>query len=68
MCAWALVRSGVSRVCFGAYDYSYGACGSWLNVMSHPMAKGVECYGGILERECSELISSFFRNERGKKQ
>ncbi|MCL1803157.1 MAG: nucleoside deaminase [Eubacteriaceae bacterium] len=64
MCTWALVTAGVSKIVFGAYDYDYGACGSAYSLLSHPRAKKVECYGGILEDECSGLIKGYFKSRR----
>ena len=65
MCAGAIIQGRFKRVVFGARDYKGGAFGSSIDVMSaeninhHP-----EVVGGILEKECSELISNYFKNKR----
>ena len=64
MCAGAIIHSGISKVVFGAYDTEFGAMGSYLNLANHSYAKHLEVYGGICERECSELIKKFFKEMR----
>ena len=65
MCAGAIIQGRFKRVVFGTRDYKGGAFGSSIDVMSaeninhHP-----EVVGGILEKECSELISNYFKNKR----
>ena len=65
MCAGAIIQGRFKRVIFGAKDYKGGAFGSSIDVMSaeninhHP-----EVVGGILEKECSKLISNYFKNKR----
>ena len=68
MCAGAIVSSGLSKLVFGSYDISYGACGSVWNIPSHPYASGLEVYGGIMESECSRLLKDFFSGLRQKKK
>lgn len=64
MCAGAIIHSGISKVVFGAYDTDFGAFGSYINLGNHSYAKSAEIYGGICEKECSELIKSFFKEIR----
>ncbi|GGG83748.1 tRNA-specific adenosine deaminase [Parapedobacter pyrenivorans] len=61
MCAGAAYWTQISRVVFGARDEKRGfsTIGSRL---LHPKTTVVN---GVLERECAELVSSFFRNKRG---
>lgn len=60
MCAGAAYWTQISRVVFGARDEKRGfsTIGSRL---LHPKTTVVN---GVLERECAELVSSFFRNKR----
>lgn len=66
MCAGAIIHCGVGKVYFGAYDKDFGACDGFVNLFSHPYAKSVEIYGGIMEKECSEIIKEFFFSLRNK--
>jgi tRNA(adenine34) deaminase len=69
MCAGALVHSRVSRVVFGAYDGKSGAAGSVLQLLQHPkLNHQVEILGGVLEKECGELLSNFFKRRRLEKK
>lgn len=66
MCAGAIVLARVPRVVYGASDPKAGAAGSVLDVLSEPSLNhrpGVE--GGVLGRECGELLSDFFAARRG---
>lgn len=63
MCAEAIIQSRVSTIVFGAYDPRSGACGSAYNLFiagrPYPMP---EVIGGIMEAECKELLTEFFRS------
>ena len=64
MCAGAIINSKINKVVFGAFDLNYGACGSVTNLFSLPNIHKPECYGGIMEDECSKLLSDFFKKLR----
>lgn len=68
MCAGAIVNSRLDRVVFGAYDYRFGACGSCFDIFSLGLNHTPVVMGGVLEDECSQLISDFFKRLREKKQ
>jgi len=63
MCAWAIIQSRIKAVYFGSYDLSYGALGSKINIRTLVDSK-LEVYGGIMEKECDELLENFFRGVR----
>lgn len=67
MCAGAVINSKISKVVFGAFDLNYGACGSAFNLFSLQNIPEVECYGGIMEDDCSNILSDFFKNLRNNK-
>ncbi len=68
MCAGAMVNSHVKRVVFALPDPKYGACGSAMNVISHPGALWrVESRGGVMEEESRTIIQDFFRQIRTRK-
>tara|TARA_B100000767_G_C19522201_1_gene432996 strand:- start:163 stop:633 length:471 start_codon:yes stop_codon:yes gene_type:complete len=65
MCLSAILQARVSKVFFGAYDYKMGACGSCedfksLNCFNHD----IKVEGGVLERECKNILQSFFQSRR----
>jgi tRNA(adenine34) deaminase len=65
MCATALVDSGVERVVFGAWDEKLGAAGSKYDILRDRAHGGaVEVVGGVLEEDCSSLLSEFFKTKR----
>lgn len=69
MCAGLLVHARVSRLVFGASDYKTGACGSIMNLANHAVLNHqISITSGVLEQECSEKLSAFFRNRRASKK
>jgi haloalkane dehalogenase/tRNA(adenine34) deaminase len=65
MCASAIVHARVTRVVFGAWDPKAGAAGSTTNVFALPsMNHRVDVFGGVLDTECSRLLSDFFAARR----
>ncbi|MFB7860946.1 MULTISPECIES: tRNA adenosine(34) deaminase TadA [unclassified Streptomyces] len=63
MCAGALVQARVERVVFGAWDEKAGATGSlWDLVRDRRLNHRPEVIQGVLERECSAQLTSFFRD------
>ena len=66
MCAGAIINSRIERVVFGAYDKKAGSLGSVVNLFELPYNHKPELCGGVLETECAELLSSFFRKLRKK--
>lgn len=65
MCAGALIHARVSHLVFGAYDTKAGAVCSVHHLLeSNPRQHRVQWTGGILEQECSQQISRFFKQRR----
>ena len=67
MCAGAIINSKIDKVVFGAFDLKYGACGSAVNLFSFSGVHTPECFGGIEEDKCTEILQEFFREMRNKK-
>ena len=67
MCAGAIIQSRIKRVVYGALDYRFGAHKSITNLFDVKLNHKVEVEGGILEEECSKIITDFFSNLRFKK-
>lgn len=68
MCAGAIINSRIKRVVFGAYDKKAGSCGSVVNLFELPYNHKPELIGGILEKDCSEQLSNFFKKLRYSKK
>ena len=68
MCAGALVLSRIKNLYFGAKDPKTGACGSVINIVNHKkLNHRIKVKSGILEKECSSLLSEFFRKKRAQR-
>lgn len=66
MCSGAIVNARIPNVYFGAYDKNFGCCGSTLNILEMSNSFRPDYQGGIMEEECSALISEFFKKLRHK--
>ncbi|WP_277424429.1 MULTISPECIES: tRNA adenosine(34) deaminase TadA [unclassified Enterococcus] len=69
MCSGAMILSRVKEVYFGAYDPKGGTAGTLMNLLEDERFNHqafVE--GGILEAECGEILSAFFRQLRERKK
>jgi tRNA(adenine34) deaminase len=65
MCAGAIVLARLPRLVYGTEDPKAGACGSVLDVIAEPrLNHRPEVAGGLLARECGELLSGFFNSRR----
>lgn len=69
MCAGAIVQARVSRVVIGCMNPKAGCAGSVLNLLQmKEFNHQVDVTRGVLEEECSTMLSSFFKDLRIKKQ
>lgn len=65
MCAFAAAQANVKRLVFGAFDDTYGSAGSVLDLLrGWPTGKRVEVISGVLESDCSKVISTYFHKLR----
>lgn len=64
MCAGAIINARIPKVVFGAYDYKNGCCGSVINLFEQPFTHKPDYEGGILQQECGNLLSDFFKELR----
>ena len=67
MCFGAMIHARIERVVFGAFDQKSGVCGSCIdfskqNFFNHK----ISITGGVLDKECSELLKLFFKSKRLK--
>ncbi len=69
MCSGAIVLSRVKRVVYGASDPKGGCAGTLMNLLQEQRFNHqAEVVSGVCEEECSELLSSFFRQLRKRKK
>ena len=69
MCAGAIVQSRMKRVVIGSMNAKAGCAGSILNLLQmQQFNHQVEITRGVLEEECSQMLSQFFRELRERKK
>ena len=68
MCAGAIINSRVRKVIYGASDPKAGSCGSVANLFELPYNHKPEIVSGVLEKECSGILSEFFAKLREKRK
>lgn len=68
MCAGAIVQARIPRVIYGAPDPKAGCAGTLMNLLQEERFNHqVEVIGGVLQVECSRLLSRFFQELREKR-
>lgn len=69
MCAGAIVQARIPKVVIGSRNPKAGCAGSVLDLLHVPAFNHqVELEEGVLQEECSEMLTSFFRELRKKKK
>ena len=69
MCAGAIVQSRLGKVVIGSMNPKAGCAGSVINLLQMKQFNHqVEMETGILEEECSTMLSGFFQELREKKK
>lgn len=67
MCAGAIVQARIPHVIIGAMNPKAGCAGSVVNLLDMPgFNHQCEVVRGVLEDECSEMLSEFFRELRAE--
>jgi tRNA(adenine34) deaminase len=65
MCMGAIAHSRVKRLVFGAFDPKRGAVCNALQLSDAPFLNHhIDWQGGILEADCSNLLTDFFKAKR----
>lgn len=67
MCMGAVISARIERLYFGAYDEKSGAASSVCD-LSALLPHKVEVVGGVLEKQCKDLLSDFFKKLRQSKK
>ena len=69
MCAGAIVQARIPRVVIGSRNPKAGCAGSILNLLDIPeFNHQVELTEGVLEEECSAMLTEFFRELRERRK
>lgn len=68
MCAGAIVQARIPQVVFGTRNQKAGCAGSILDILNEPrLNHQVAVEEGVLQAECSEIMSRFFKRFRKTK-
>lgn len=66
MCVSAMVHGRILRLVFGAYEPKFGAVASKFKLLNNSgLNHQIIMDQGILEKECTEILRSFFKKKRG---
>lgn len=69
MCAGAIVQSRLGKVVIGSMNPKAGCAGSVINLLQMKQFNHqVEMVTGVLDEECSTMLSGFFQELREKKK
>ncbi len=68
MCCGAIINARIVDVIFGAYDLKSGSAVSVQKMFELPYNYRPAVSGGVMEKECADVLSLFFRNLREKKK
>ena len=67
MCAGALMQARIARLIYGARDPKTGVHGSVVDIFAvERLNHHTEVLGGVLARECGQLLSDFFAARRSR--
>lgn len=69
MCAGLLVHSRIKQLVYASPDLKTGAAGSTFNlVCNDQLNHQILVTGGVLQEQCSQLLSAFFKRRRAEKK
>ncbi len=68
MCAGAIINARLDKVVFGAFDKKMGSCSndSVIDLFALKYNHRPEVWAGICEKECSDMMTRFFKDLRQK--
>ncbi|WP_173719805.1 tRNA adenosine(34) deaminase TadA [Bacillus massilinigeriensis] len=69
MCSGAIILSRIRKVVYGARDPKGGCAGTLMNLLQDERFNHqCQVVDGVLENDCGDLLSNFFRKVRMKKK
>lgn len=66
MCLGACYNARISKVVFGAYDVNGKGCFRLAEEIGNTLNHNLEIVGGVMEDDCSQLLTQYFENKRNK--
>jgi len=67
MCLGAIIQARISRVVFGAYDCKKSHTEKFENIVKAKSINHLPVFvGGVMEKDCQELLTRFFKDLRNK--
>ncbi|MDQ1911209.1 tRNA adenosine(34) deaminase TadA [Paenibacillus sp. GD4] len=67
MCAGAIVQARIPQIVYGTTDPKAGCAGTLMNLLQEERFNHqVDIVSGVLQEECSRLLTDFFRKLRSK--
>ena len=64
MCAGAMINARIGTIVYGAKEENFGSCGFIINLFSENYGHKPAIFGGVLAKECAEILKSFFSKKR----
>lgn len=64
MCAGAIINARINKVIYGAKDAKMGAVSSVISTFDLDFNHRPKVVSSVLEKECSEILSDFFKSLR----
>ena len=64
MCLGACFNARITNLYFGAYDASGQGCVPLAETIGHTLNHEIILQGGILQKECSEILTEYFKSKR----
>lgn len=64
MCLGACYNARIANVYFGAYDLSGKGCVQLSEMIGHTLNHELSLHGGVLEKECSAILTDYFKSKR----
>lgn len=68
MCCGAIINARIDDVIFGAYDLKSGSAVSVQKIFELPYNYTPEIVGGVMKKDCKDILSLFFRKLREQKK
>ena len=68
MCAGAIINSRIKRLIYGASDKKAGSVESVVRMFDLPYNHKPPYTAGVLEEECSQILKSFFKEMRKRRE
>lgn len=68
MCVGGMINSRIRKLYVGTMDPKSGCAGSVVNLLAPGLFNhNIELENGVLEKECGQILSDFFKGKRQKK-